>query len=357
MSPRDPSGDPGAPTYSVVVPVYNEEGNVEAVVARVIPVMEQIGEPFEIVFVDDGSKDRTPELLRAIAAREPRVRVVYFTRNYGQEAAVEALYLNARGHWFIQMDGDLQSPPEEIPKLLAKRKEADYDVIYGIRTNRQDSAFRVLASVAMQRAMRRLEVELPDDVSTFRLMRATIARLVAALPEKKKFLSALIVWSGARIGVARVGHAARTAGETKYNFTKLLNHTFDLIVGFSSKPLRYIGTIGLIFALFGFGMGLWVIGRKVLWGYGVEGWSSIFAAIVVLSGTQLIALSVMGEYVARIYGQVQNRPVYNIRERLNFGRHPHSDEVETEEEEAAERLRARMASDRATSERAKESAA
>jgi glycosyltransferase involved in cell wall biosynthesis len=306
------------PTFSVVVPVYNEEGNVEALVGRVVPVMERLAEPFEILFVDDGSKDRTPEILRKIAAREPRVRVVRFTRNYGQEAAVEALYLNARGRFLIQMDGDLQNPPEEIPKLVAKKNEG-YDVVYGVREGRQDSFFRVGASTAMQWGMRSLmEIELPEDVSTFRLMSAHVARLVAALPERRKFFSALIVWSGARIGTVRVGHAARQAGTTKYNFTKLLNHTFDLVVGFSSKPLRYIGVMGFLFAFAGFALGAWTIGRKILFGYGAMGWPSIFAAVVVLSGVQLMALSMIGEYIARIYVQAQARPLYNIAERLNF---------------------------------------
>jgi dolichol-phosphate mannosyltransferase len=301
-----------------VVPVYNEEGNVEQLVARVVPVMERLGEPFEIVFVDDGSRDRTPRLLRELASKDERVRVVRFTRNYGQEAAVEALYLNARGRFLIQMDGDLQNPPEEIPKLIAKKDEG-YDVVYGLRENRQDSIFRVAASRTMQWGMRKMmEIELPEDVSTFRLMSQPIARLVAMLPERRKFFSALIVWSGARIGIARVGHAARTAGRTKYNFTKLLNHTFDLIVGFSSKPLRYIGGAGFLFALVGFGFGVWALVRKLAWGWGVSGWTSLFIAVVVLSGVQLMALSVIGEYIARIYVQAQARPLYNIAERLNF---------------------------------------
>lgn len=316
------------PTYSVVVPVFNEEGNVEKLVERVIPVMEQIGEPFELLFVDDGSRDKTPSLLRKIAAREPRVRVIRFTRNYGQEAAVEALYLNARGRFLIQMDGDLQNPPEEIPRLIAKKDEG-FDVVYGIRENRQDSVFRVAASRTMQWGMRSLmEIELPEDVSTFRLMSAHIARLVAALPERRKFFSALIVWSGARIGVVKVKHAAREAGTTKYNFTKLLNHTFDLVVGFSSKPLRYIGVMGFLFAMGGFVLGGWTVLRKLIWGYGAMGWSSIFAAVVVLSGVQLMALSMIGEYIARIYVQAQARPLYNIAERLNFTEEQADDELQ-----------------------------
>lgn len=309
------------------MPVFNEEGNVEALAARTLAAMTAVGEPFELLFVDDGSRDRTPQLLRKIAAADARVRVVRFTRNYGQEAAVEALYLNARGRWIIQMDGDLQHPPEEIALLIAKKNEG-YDVVYGLRQGRQDALFRVLASRAMQWGMRSMmEIELPEDVSTFRLMSAPIARLVAALPERRKFFSALIVWSGARIGTVPVRHEARHAGTTHYNFTKLLNHTFDLIVGFSSKPLRYIGTLGFLFAVVGLGLGAWVIARKVLWDYGIMGWPSLFAAVVILGGVQLVATSVIGEYIARIYVQAQARPLYNVAERINFDDRQAADEL------------------------------
>jgi glycosyltransferase involved in cell wall biosynthesis len=310
---------PSSPiTYSVVVPLFNEEGNVEALSSRVIAAMDRMGEPFELLFVDDGSRDRTPDILRQLAARDPRVRVVRFTRNYGQEAAVEALYLNAAGRWLIQLDGDLQHPPEEIPKLIAKKNEG-YDVVYGVREARKDSAYRIAASRTMQWAVQSLmEIELPEDVSTFRLMSAPIARLLAALPERRKFFSALIVWSGARIGSVRVTHAPRHAGKTHYGFTKLLNHTFDLVAGFSSKPLRFIGTMGFAFAGTGLGLGAWVIARKLLWNYGIMGWPSLFAAVVILGGVQLMATSVIGEYIARIYVQAQARPLYNVAERMNF---------------------------------------
>jgi dolichol-phosphate mannosyltransferase len=313
--------------YSVVVPVFNEEGNVEALASRIVSVMEKVGAPFELLFVDDGSRDRTPLLLSKLGARDRRIRVVRFTRNYGQEAAVEALYLNARGRWLIQMDGDLQHPPEEIPALIAKMEEG-YDVVYAVREGRRDALLRVVASHTMQWSMRSLmEIELPEDVSTFRLMSAPIARLVAALPERRKFFSALLVWSGARIGTVRVRHEARHSGATHYNFTKLLNHTFDLIVGFSSKPLRYIGTLGFLFAIAGLGLGAWVIARKLIWNYGIMGWPSLFASVVILGGMQLIATSVIGEYIARIYVQAQARPLYNIAERVNFDESQAADEL------------------------------
>jgi glycosyltransferase involved in cell wall biosynthesis len=299
--------------------VYNEEGNIEELAARTLATMEGVGAPFELLFVDDGSSDRTPDLLHLLAARDPRIRAVRFTRNYGQEAAVEALYLHARGRWLIQMDGDLQHPPEEIPKLIAKKDEG-YDVVYGMRSTRADSIFRVAASRVMQWSMRSMmAIELPDDISTFRLMSSPIARLVARLPERRKFFSALLVWSGACIGTVPVRHEARAAGRSHYNFTKLLNNTFDLIVGFSSKPLRFIGTLGLVFSVVGLLLGAWVIGRKVLWNYGLMGWPSLFAAVVILGGVQLMATSVIGEYIARIYVQAQSRPLYNVAERINFG--------------------------------------
>jgi hypothetical protein len=155
-------------------------------------------------------------------------------------------------------------------------------------------------------------------------MRASVARHVAALPERRKFFSALLVWSGARIGTVEVAHAARFSGTTNYNFTKLLNHTFDLVVGFSSKPLRFIGNIGLGAAAFGLLLGLWAVFRKVFYGYGNVGWPSIFALVAFMGGLQLLALSVIGEYIARIYIQVQGRPLFNVAERRNFDDAPES---------------------------------
>jgi len=301
--------------YSVVVPVFNEEANVSAVVDRVSPVMKAVGEPFEILFVDDGSRDATPRLLRDLCVAHPHVRAVRFTRNFGQEAAVQAGYLYARGRWIIQMDGDLQNPPEEIHKLLAMRDDG-WDIVYGVRTGRRDPLFRKLASRVMRWTMQRLlQIELPKDISTFRLMRSSTAKLLASFPERQKFLSALACWTGARYTTVDVAHAPRAAGRTKYNLGKLVNHTFDLVVGFSSRPLRLIGAVGFAFALVGFAAGAWAVLEKIVWGTQL-GWSSIFAAIVVLGGVQLVALSVIGEYVARIFVQTQQRPIFMVGEHL-----------------------------------------
>ena len=310
--------------YTVVVPVYNEEDNVRPLVERVTAVMKKVGAPFEILFVDDGSKDATPVLLRAAVQEYPHVRAVRFTRNYGQEAAVQAGYKHARGTWILQMDGDLQNPPEDIPKLLVKQAEG-FDIVYGVRKNRQDPLFRKLASQTMRWVMRRmLAIELPDDISTFRLMRASTAKLLADLPERNKFLSALACWVGARYTTVDVGHAARHAGRTKYNLTKLVNHTFDLVVGFSSKPLRYVGILGLFVAALGFLVGLRAVIYKLVWGDSVSGWASLTATVAVLGGMQLVALSLIGEYIARIYVQTQARPTFLVAEELEHAPSPGS---------------------------------
>lgn len=301
--------------YSVVIPVFNEQENVEQVVERVTRVFDGIGESYEMVFVDDGSRDRTPELLRTLCERYPQVRAVRLARNFGQESAVQAGYLFARGKWIVQMDGDLQNPPEEVHKLLAKRDEG-WDIVYGVRTGRRDPLFRKLASQAMRWTMQRmLKIELPKDISTFRLMRASTAKMLASMPERHKFLSALACWIGARYTSVDVGHSARAAGTTKYNIGKLVNHTFDLVVGFSSRPLRMLGMIGLLFALLGFGLGAWAVVAKLVWDT-MLGWSSIFAAVVTLGGMQLAAISLIGEYVARIFVQTQQRPQFMVAEHM-----------------------------------------
>ncbi len=301
--------------YSVVVPVFNEESNIGALVERVSRVLEAVGEPYEILFVDDGSSDRTPALLREQCEANSHVRAVRFTRNFGQEAAVQAAYLYARGQWVLQMDGDLQNPPEEMPKLLALRDEG-FDIVYGVRRGRRDPLFRRVASRGMRWAMGRLlRIELPKDISTFRLMRGATAKLLAQFPERQKFLSALACWVDAKHTTVDVAHAARHAGRTKYNIGKLVNHTFDLIVGFSSRPLRLIGLVGFVAGLVGFAFAAWAIIEKLIWETQM-GWSSIFAAVMGMGGMQLLALSLIGEYVARIFVQTQRRPIFVVAEQL-----------------------------------------
>lgn len=301
---------------SLVVPMLNEEGNVRNLLERVVPVLESTGETFEVIFVDDGSTDDTPLILRQLAVKEPRLRVVRLARNFGQEPAVQAGMLRSRGRWVIQTDGDLQNPPEEIPKLLAKRDEG-YEIVFGKREKRKDPPHRVLASKLMVWFMRSvLGIQLPEDITTFRVIDGDLARFIAGLPEKRKFFSALITWSGAKAVSIPVAHSEREAGTTKYNLGKLINHTFDLMVGFSTRPLRLIGVFGAVCALLGGGYGIVRIAMKIA-GVPVDaGYTSIFAAIVIMGGLILISLSVIGEYVGRIFEQIQDRPLFRVAEEL-----------------------------------------
>ncbi len=304
---------------SVVIPVLNEEGNVRELTERLLQVLGATGESFELVFVDDGSTDQTPHFLRELALRDRRIRVLRLARNYGQEAAVQAGMLRARGRWVVQCDGDLQNPPEEIPKLLAKRAEG-YEIVFGARQDRQDPWHRALASRTMVWFMRRvLDIELPEDVTTFRVVQGDVARFIAGLPEKRKFFSALACWSGARTISVPVAHAERRAGATKYDLGRLINHTFDLMVGFSVRPLRIIGGLGAMFAVAGILFGCYRIAQKLAGVPINAGFASLFSAIVILGGLQLIALSVIGEYVGRIFIQAQDRPLYRVSEEINFG--------------------------------------
>jgi glycosyltransferase involved in cell wall biosynthesis len=316
--------------HSVIIPVYNEEANVRELADRLVPVLERTRKTFEIVFIDDGSRDGTSTMVRALSSRDPRIKLIRFSRNYGQEAAVQAGILRASGRFIVQMDGDLQNPPEELAKLFDKRDEG-YEIVYGVRTERKDPLHRVVASRLMMGVMRRvLDIELPDDVTTFRVIDGDTARLIAGLPEKKKFFSALAVWTGARAASVSVEHAPRLRGVTKYNLAKLLNHSFDLMVGFSTRPLRLIGGLGAIVALFGLCFGLFRITQKLLGADITMGYTSLFSAVVILGGLQLTALSVIGEYIGRIFIQTQGRPLYNIAEEVGFSAAQRSADASTE---------------------------
>jgi polyisoprenyl-phosphate glycosyltransferase len=307
-----------APELSVVIPVLNEQDNIAELLTRLVAVLDKTAESFEIIVVDDGSRDLTRKRLRELCENERRLRVLRLARSYGQEAAVQAGVLRSRGRWVVQMDGDLQHPPEELVKLLASRTQ-DAEVIYGVRSGRRDPLHRVLASRAMLAIMRRgFGIELPEDVSTFRVIDGKLARFIAELPEKRKFWSALASWSGARSVCVPIEHRARGHGKSKYDIAKLFNHAFDLVVGFSVRPLRAIGVGGALLAVAGIGFGLFRIAQKLL---GVDitmGYTSVFSAIVILGGLQLIALSVIGEYIARIFLQLQDRPIYRVVEEIGF---------------------------------------
>jgi glycosyltransferase involved in cell wall biosynthesis len=306
----------GEPEVSIVVPLFNEQGSVRELVERVASVMRGLGSSFEIICVDDGSGDETRAILQKLALEEPRLRPLLLARNFGQEPAVQAGMLHSRGRWVVQLDGDLQNPPEEIPKLLAKAREG-FAVVYGKRAKRADPLPRVLASKALVWCTRVVfGIALPDDVSTFRVIDGALARELAVLPEKHKFFSALLGWSGARATSIAVEHAPRSSGHSKYDLFKLAAHSLDLLAGFSFRPLRIIGAVGVASAAIGIAYAVGKVLQKLAGAEIQMGYTSLFASIMVMGGLNLVAMSVIGEYVGRIFQQTQARPIYRVAEEV-----------------------------------------
>jgi undecaprenyl-phosphate 4-deoxy-4-formamido-L-arabinose transferase len=312
-------GQPLPPRVSIVIPVYNEEDNLEALYQRLAPVMSGIGGEVEAILVDDGSSDRSLPLLRDLAARDARVRVVSFNRNYGQHAAVMAGLEMARGATVVTLDADLQNPPEDIPKLLAKIDEG-FDVVGGWREDRHDTLFRRLASRAINAVMRRVlrGVEFRDYGCMLRAYSRPVVDSLRLCDERTPFIPALACQFARRIAEVPVGHAERAGGSSKYNIWSLLRLQADLVTGFTSAPLRFATFIGSLIALLSIGFGVFLGIRRLLYGPEAEGLFTLFAILFFLVGGNFLALGVLGEYIGRTYAEVRRRPRSVVAETINF---------------------------------------
>ena len=309
------------PFLSVVIPFYFEEENVEALFARLLPALRAHGDSFEVVCVDDGSRDRTPALLRAARDANPEVRVVTFARNFGQHAAVTAGFAASRGAFVVTIDADLQNPPEEIPRLVAEFRKG-HDLVGTVRQNRQDSIFRRKASAAVNAFTRRMSgIELHDFGCMLRGYSREIAKAVAGRNEGRTFIPA-IGWLYARNPVEiPVGHAARVEGESKYSFGRLLRLNLDLMTGFSLEPLRLLFSVGVFVAAAGVLFGVFLLVMRILRGpdWAAAGVFTLFAVLFVFVGAQFIAFGLLGEYVGRIFQSVRQRPPYILRDEAGDG--------------------------------------
>jgi undecaprenyl-phosphate 4-deoxy-4-formamido-L-arabinose transferase len=309
----------GAVTASIVIPVYNEEANLAALYARLAPVMDGIAGGAEAIFVDDGSADRSLELLRGLAAADPRLRVISFNRNYGQHAAVMAGLEVTRGETVVTLDADLQNPPEDIPKLLAKAAEG-FDVVGGWRADRKDTWFRRWASRQINRMMRRIlaGVEFRDYGCMLRAYSRPVVESLRRCEERTPFIPALACQFARRIAEVPVGHAERAAGESKYSFWRLLKLQADLVTGFTSMPLRLATLAGTLISLLSIGFGVFLVIRRLIQGPEAEGLFTLFAILFLLVGADFLALGVLGEYVGRIYVEVRRRPRSVVKETVNL---------------------------------------
>jgi len=316
--PRRP---PGAPRVSIVIPVFKEEQNLPALYDRLAPVMNDLETAggVEVILVDDGSSDRSLPILRDIAARDRRVRVVSFNRNYGQHAAVFTGLEMSRGAVVVTLDADLQNQPEDIPKLLAKYDEG-FDVVGGWRQQRKDTAFRRWASKGVNGMMRHIlkGVEFRDYGCMLRAYSRPVVDSMLECEERSTFIPALACQFARRVAEVPVGHADRAAGESKYSVWKLFKLQADLITGFTSAPLRLATWAGLLVAAVSVGFGIFLFVRRLIHGPEAEGLFTLFAILFFLIGAVFFALGVLGEYVGRIYDEVRHRPRSVVAETVNF---------------------------------------
>lgn len=300
---------------SVVIPVYNEEDNLIELRSRVTKALEGAGRQFEVILVDDGSSDKSLQLLKEFSSDDSRIRVIELNRNYGQHAAVFAGLAQARGEVVVTLDADLQNPPEEIPNFLGLINDG-YDVVGGNRKNRKDPAIRRLGSWFINRMTRRATgTSMKDYGCMLRAYRRDIVDAMLQCREISTFIPVLAMMFAKRVIDVDVEHHDRHAGETKYSLLKLIKLQFDLTTGFSLWPLRLVSILGFLLALGGVGASFILLVLRVLKGdeYGLFGVFTLFSVLFFFIGVQFMAIGVLGEYIGRIYSEVRARPRYIIR--------------------------------------------
>ncbi len=301
---------------SVVIPVYYEEKVVEECYQRLTSSMADYD--YELIFVNDGSKDQTLPMLKAFAYKDKHVKIISFSRNFGHQAAVTAGLKHAKGDAVVVIDADLQDPPEIIPDMIRVWEEGT-DVVYAKRKKRKgESIFKRLTAKLFYRLLRTFsDTDIPEDTGDFRLMDRKVVDAFNSLGEHNRFIRGMVAWLGFKQVPFEYVREKRFAGETKYTLRKMLNLSYDGIFSFSITPIRFIKNLGLLSLLFAVGIIIYVIVSKVL-GTTIPGWSSLMIVITIFMGVQLLSTGIVGEYVARTYEEAKNRPVYLVDETVNL---------------------------------------
>jgi undecaprenyl-phosphate 4-deoxy-4-formamido-L-arabinose transferase len=313
----DTSVSVSAPMLSVVIPVYNEEPGLQALFDRLYPALDRLGVAYEVLFVNDGSRDRSPAMLKDQFLRRPEVtRVILFNSNYGQHMAIVAGFEHCRGQRIVTLDADLQNPPEEIGKLLSAM-DAGHDYVGGVRRTREDSWWRRVASKAMNRVRQRItRITMTDQGCMLRAYSRDIVRAVAASREISTYIPALAYTYANNPTEIEVEHAERVAGESKYSLYKLIRLNFDLITGFSLVPLQMFSMFGMLVSVGAVVTYLIVIVERLVLSGWREGMATLWDRDILaffLIGMLLFGLGLVGEYVGRIYQQVRERPRFTIQ--------------------------------------------
>lgn len=300
---------------SVLIPMYNEADNLSALFAALLPVLDRLGLRYEVVCVDDGSRDGTFEVLRARHAANPVIKALALSRNFGKDTALTAGLRHCRGAAVVPIDADLQHPPELIETFVAKWREG-YEVVYAVRTDRADESWlKREASNAFYRLFRRMsEIPIPADAGDFRLLDRRVVDVLNRMPERGRFMKGLFAWVGFRqIGVPYTPQE-RHAGSSKWNFWRLWNFAIDGLTAFSTVPLRVWTYFGVLVAVLSFLYGLYLLVRTLVFGVDVPGFASIMVSLLFLGGVQLMSSGILGEYLGRVYNEVKARPLFVVRD-------------------------------------------
>ena len=304
------------PYISVLIPVLNEQESLEELQARLHRTLEGVGKAYEIIYINDGSTDNTQNMLEDFHNRYSAVKVIEFNRNYGQHMALFAGFEASKGEIVVTIDADLQNPPEEIPRLIAKMEEG-YEVVGSYRKDRKDSFLRTLPSYIVNKITARLVgVKLRDYGCMLRAYRRSIIDYMNMCPESSSFIPALANTFAKRIVEIEVGHEERKRGTSKYSPFKLLRLNFDLMTSFSLLPIQFIGVLGILIAILGLAFAFFLVIRRFMVGPESEGAFTLFAILFFFIGIQIFALGIIGEYIGRIYQEVRRRPRFIIKKEL-----------------------------------------
>ena len=303
------------PFISIIAPCYNEEDVIDIFLEKIFTVLKKLGKSYEIVFVNDGSRDNTLEILKQKAKEYDAVRVISLSRNFGKEAALSAGLDMAHGEVVVPIDVDLQDPPELILDFVKKYEEG-YDVVVGKRVDRttDSTAKRVSAETFYKLHNKISDIEIPHNVGDYRLMSRRVVEELKKLPETQRFMKGIFAWLGFKTAVVEYKRESRVAGETSFNGWKLWNFALDGITSFSTAPLRIWLYIGMVLAFISFVYGSWIVLKTLIFGVDSPGYASMITIVLFLGGIQLMGIGILGEYIGRIYIESKNRPVYIIED-------------------------------------------
>jgi polyisoprenyl-phosphate glycosyltransferase len=308
------------PVISVVVPCYNEEEVLLHCHSRLTQVLASMeGTEYELVYVNDGSSDRTDEILRYLNQTSPQTRVVMLSRNFGHQAAVTAGLTAAAGQCVVIIDADLQDPPEVILQMVDRWRQG-YEVVYGIRETRAgESSFKLRSAQLFYRLINKLsDVHIPLDTGDFRLLDRRAADALLAMPERHRLLRGMASWIGFRQYGLKYAREARFAGSTKYPLRKMLNLALDGIFSFSTVPLRFVTTLGLLTAALAAAGILYSLAVRIFTSHWVAGWATLILAVLFTGGVEMFCFGILGEYIGRIYTEIKQRPLFIVREMLEL---------------------------------------